>query len=269
MSESWNHLKRAARTDGPVEPAVVERVSEMLLAHRARRDGRDPPLLARARRLGPAVASRSPRRRSTPRAETVAEDFRERVRVRAMQSVEAFAEAAARDARRRRARDRARRGRRPPPGAGRARRRLPARPGATRCMASRVHDRARAEGRRRRARRSRARRRARGGAGVTRRCSTPPTLCGADGDLRARRRARRWRRWPSASRAMAPGRHDRRRGQRLRRRGQAPALRPRRHRPARRAVRGRRDRRRRPPTPSSSPPTCSARPSTGRPRRPC
>ena len=63
-------------------------------------------------------------------------------------------------------------------------------------------------------------------------------------------------------------RHDRRSGQRLRRRGQAPAVRPRRHRPVRRADRNADHRRRHGATPKCAPPTCSARPSTARIRRP-
>ena len=68
---------------------------------------------------------------------------------------------------------------------------------------------------------------------------------------------------------LEPRRHDRRRRQRLRRRGQAPAVRPRRHRPARRARPRSSSSPTPPPTPSSSPPTCSARPSTAPPRRRC
>ena len=106
-----------------------------------------------------------------------------------------------------------------------------------------VHDGRRRQGRRRRAGRRRARRRA------AARASHPAMLL-RDGDLRA----------PTqilclggvqALAAMAFGieglrarRHDRRRRQRLRRRGQAPAVRPGRDRPARRADRDPRDRRR-------------------------
>ena len=63
------------------------------------------------------------------------------------------------------------------------------------------------------------------------------------------------------------GRHAGRPRQRLCRRGQAPALRPRRHRSVRRADRDAGHRRRHASTPRCAPPTCSARPSTARPRR--
>ena len=73
--------------------------------------------------------------------------------------------------------------------------------------------------------------------------STPPTSA-APTRLLARRRAGA-RGDGVRARGRRPGRHDRRRRQRLRHRGQAPAVRPRRHRPARRAVGDHRDRRRR------------------------
>ncbi len=63
------------------------------------------------------------------------------------------------------------------------------------------------------------------------------------------------------------GRPDRRPGQRLRRRGQAAAVRRGGHRPLRRPHRDPRRRRRRRPTRSWSPSTCSARPSTDPTRR--
>ncbi len=65
----------------------------------------------------------------------------------------------------------------------------------------------------------------------------------------------------------ASGRHARRCRQRLRHRGQAPALRHGGDRPACRPVRGRRHRRRDRRPGHSSPPTSSARPSTARSRR--
>ena len=61
---------------------------------------------------------------------------------------------------------------------------------------------------------------------------------------------------------VAAGRHALRRGQQVRGRGQAPALRPMRHRPAGRPDRDPRHRRRRAPIRRWSPATCSARPST-------
>ena len=85
-------------------------------------------------------------------------------------------------------------------------------------------------------------------------------------DLRARRRAG-GRRDGARHRDDRAGRHDRRPRQRLRGRGQAPAVRPRRHRPARRPDRDAGHRRRHASTARSAPPTCSARPSTARPRR--
>jgi sulfopropanediol 3-dehydrogenase len=89
MSESWNYLKRPERADGPVEPAVVTRVSEMLLAierggidairrYSRELDGYDPPSFEVSAQ---AIAAAH---------ETVAEDFRTSF-ARAMQSVEAFA----------------------------------------------------------------------------------------------------------------------------------------------------------------------------------
>ena len=66
---------------------------------------------------------------------------------------------------------------------------------------------------------------------------------------------------------IAAGRHDRRARQRLCGRGQAATVRPRRHRSARRPDRDAGHRRRHASTAKSAPPICSARPSTGRPRR--
>ena len=128
-----------------------------------------------------------------------------------------------------------------------------------------VHDDRGGEGRGRRAGRRRAPRRS-PAAASTRRCCTRCATSGADVVLALG--------GVQALAAMAFGlvdgaharRHARRRRQRVRRRGQAAAVRARRHRPARRT------RPRcswwptRPPTRDSSPPTCSARPSTGRAR---
>ena len=68
---------------------------------------------------------------------------------------------------------------------------------------------------------------------------------------------------------ISAGRHDGRPRQRLCGRGQAAIVRPRRHRPAGRPDRDADHRRRHASTAKSAPPTCSARPSTGRPRRRC
>ena len=84
-------------------------------------------------------------------------------------------------------------------------------------------------------------------------------------DLRARRRAGGGRHGARHRDDLA-GRHDRRPRQRLCGGGQAPAVRPRRHRPARRPDRDADHRRRHASTARSAPPTCSARPSTARPR---
>ena len=65
------------------------------------------------------------------------------------------------------------------------------------------------------------------------------------------------------------GRHDRRPRQRLCRGSQAPAVRPHRHRPARRPDRDADHRRRQRSMRKSARPICSARPSTARPRRRC
>ena len=86
-------------------------------------------------------------------------------------------------------------------------------------------------------------------------------------DLCARRRAG-GRRDGARHRDDRAGRHDRRPRQRLCRRSQAPAVRPRRHRSARRPDRDADHRRRHASTAKSAPPTCSARPSTARPRPP-
>ena len=69
-------------------------------------------------------------------------------------------------------------------------------------------------------------------------------------------------------RGLRAGRLHRRPRQHVRGRGQTAALRRRGHRPAGRPDRDPRDRRRRPPTRHCRRPTCSARPSTARPRRP-
>jgi sulfopropanediol 3-dehydrogenase len=89
MSEGWNFLKRPAKQDGPVEPAVAARVSEMLLA--IERDGIDA-----IRRYSRELDAYDPPSFEVSAAaiaaarETVAEDFRSSF-ARAMQSVEAFA----------------------------------------------------------------------------------------------------------------------------------------------------------------------------------
>ena len=100
-----------------------------------------------------------------------------------------------------------------------------------------------------------------------RRRSSPRSTSPAPTRSTASAASRRSARWRSARRAIAPRRHAGRAGQRLRRRGQAPALRPRRHRPLRRPDRDAGHRRRDASTASSAPPTCSARPSTARTRR--
>ena len=87
-------------------------------------------------------------------------------------------------------------------------------------------------------------------------------------DLRARRRAG-GRRDGARHRHDRRRRHDRRAGQRLCGGGEAPALRPHRHRPARRPDRDADHRGRLASTAKSARPTCSARPSTGRPRPRC
>ena len=77
----------------------------------------------------------------------------------------------------------------------------------------------------------------------------PPARCCTRWPRRAPTRSSAWaafrrsRRWRSGSASSSRG-HDRRRRERLRRRGQAPAVRQGRHRPARRADRDPRDRRR-------------------------
>jgi hypothetical protein len=92
-------------------------------------------------------------------------------------------------------------------------------------------------------------------------------LAGAD-EIYASAACRRSPRWRSAPRASQPVDMIVGPGNAYRRRSQAPAVRPGRHRPARRPDRDA-DHRRRQPMARSAPPTCSARPSTARPRPPC
>ena len=220
---------------------VRRTVSEMLARHRARRRRRDPPLLARARRLGPASRSSS----TTP---TIA-------------------------ARRRAARRRAARPHRLRPGAGaRLRAGAARRPCTTsrsrRCPASSLghrhipvqhrrllrprralpDDRLVAHDRRRRRRSpassasSPARRRS-ARAGIHPAMLYAMATSGAD-DILALGGVQALAAMAFGIEGLAPADMIVGAGQRLRRRGQAPAVRPRRHRPARRADRDRDDRRR-------------------------
>ena len=244
-----------ARRRGPAVPQTAggeighgptrrsrERVSEMLLE--IERDGEDA-LRRYSRELdGWEPATSSSRARRSTRAEASTPELREHLERRASASRRSPAPSAATlSDLERRGRPRRRRG----PSA-RAGRRVGAYlpPGRVPLLASRVHDRAGAEGRGRGDASSRARRRG-AAAPVIPACVHAAAICGADrvfalGGVQA-----------LAAMAFGlggdrAGRHDRRRGQRVRGRGQAPALRARRHRPARRAVgdRGHRRRRRRP-----------------------
>ena len=145
--ENAVYLKRPAAdaVAGP-DPAVRDRVSEMLLRDRARRRRRGPALLARAGRLGPAELRGRRGGRSPPPAASLSPELTREHRVRPGADPR-LRRAPARHADRLRGRDAARRVPRPAPGPGRlGGRLLPERPGADAGRA--VHDRARAQGRR-------------------------------------------------------------------------------------------------------------------------